>query len=711
MNTVVKLGRNDPCSCGSGRKYKRCCGQQSTAAPSAQPQHPGDATNPAAMRAGTPAGARRGALTPAHIGVLGAHMAAGRHAESERCARELLSLDPNAGLVWKVLGLALWMQGKDALTALAQAATLLPQDAEAHTNLGNAFRAAGRLEEAVQSHRRSLSINPRYAEAHNNLGSALRELGRLDEAAASYRRAVAIKPDFAMAHANLSDTLQRAGQLDDAVDALRRVTELQPDSALAHCNLGDALRVSWRLDAAVACYRHALALKGDYAEAHDRLGNALFFLGQQDEAAASCRRALALRPDIAEVHSNLGMVLMVQGRMAEAEANCRRALELDPQLTGAIVMLAELHANKGQFAEAETLLQQAIALEPDMPEAWAGLVRWRKLVRADERWLAQAQRIVSQKLPPRREVHLRYALGKYFDEMKEFEQAFINYRRANELTRRHNASYDRQALSRRVDRIIERYDREFLGRTAADGNRSDRPVFVLGMWRSGTTLAEQILASHPAVFGAGELAFWGTAAGTYEQTPLVGATRGEHDLRDLASAYLALLEAQSADARHVTDKMCSNFLHLGLIRAALPNARIIHLQRNPIDTCLSIYFQDFHYGHLYANDLGDLAHYYTEYLRVMAHWRRTLPDGAMLEVPYESLVADQIGWTRRMLDFIGLPWDPRCVDFHRTERAVATVSKWQVRQRISNSSVERWRNYEPFVAPLLTLAAHAAGTA
>jgi tetratricopeptide (TPR) repeat protein len=699
MTTAMKLGRNDPCSCGSGRKYKHCCGHQAAAIPRAPLQGPR-------------AGARREALTVAQISLLAGHVSAGRHAESERYALELLALDPDSGLVWKVLGLSQWVQGKDALPALERAAELLPQDAEAQTNLGNARRAAGQLEAAVRSHRRALAIDPDYAEAHNNLGSALRELGRLEQAAASYGRAVALRRDFAMAYANLGDTLQRLGRLEDAAEALRRVVALQPDSAMAHCNLGDALRLSWRLNDAAACYRQAVALDRAYAEAYDRLGNVLFFLGEHDEAAASCRRALDIRPDIAEVHSNLGMILMIQGHMAEAEANCRRALELDPRLTGALVMLAELHANKGQFAEAEALLRQAIAIEPDMPEAWAGLARWRKLTSGDESWLAQAQRIVSQPLPPRREVHLRYALGKYCDEMKEYAEAFVHYRRANELTRQHNATYDRAAMTRSVDRIIGSYDREFLRRAAASGDPSDRPILVLGMWRSGTTLAEQILASHPAVFGAGELAFWGNAAARFERLLPGDATHGNGDIDasligECARDYLALLQSHSADARHVTDKMCSNFLHLGLIRAALPNARIIHLQRNPIDTCLSIYFQDFHYGHLYANDLEDLAHYYGEYLRVMQHWRLTLPAGAMLEVPYESLVEDQVGWTRSMLDFIGLPWDARCIDFHRTERAIATVSKWQVRQRISKASVERWRNYEPFIAPLLGLAGFA----
>jgi len=216
------------------------------------------------------------------------------------------------------------------------------------------------------------------------------------------------------------------------------------------------------------------------------------------------------------------------------------------------------------------------------------------------------------------------------------------------------------------------------------------------MWRSGTTLAEQILASHPAVFGAGEAAFWKAAAVRYEQgCPLA----------ELGGQYVALLDRLSPPtAERVIDKMPANFLHLGLIHAGLPHARIIHMRRHPLDTCLSIYFQDFTHGHPYAHDLADIGHYYQQYLRVMEHWRRTLPAGAMLEVSYEDLVENQEGCSRRMLDFIGLPWDPGCLDFHRTPRTVTTFSKWQVRKPITRSSLQRWRNYAPYIAALSPLA-------
>jgi tetratricopeptide (TPR) repeat protein len=625
--------RNERCPCGSGKKYKACCGRIGFERPAAP------------------------ALTATQMSQLVAMMNAGRHAELERSTLGLLDQHPHSGVLWQLLGVALRMQAKDALDALARAATLLPQDAAAHNNLGNALGERGRYDDAVTSYRRALALRPDFAEAHNNLGNALLDLGQLEPAAASYGRALEIKPDYIEAYGNL----------------------------------GNALRGLGRLDEAVGSYRRALALSPESAEAHNELGMALRDLGRPDEAVESYRRALALSPDYAEAHSNLGVALRLQGRTAEAEVSCRRALAINPDLTATVVALAELHADRGHFAQAQDLFQRAISMQPQSPEAWAGIARLRTMTASDAAWLAEAQRIAGQKLPARQEVLLRYAIGKYFDDLKDFEQAFLNYRRANELTKQYRSRHEQRQLRQAVDLVTQRYDAQWLSQARGAVAASSRPVFIVGMLRSGTSLAEQILASHPQVFGAGELTFWSSASGADEP------------LGKLADAYLHVLAQLSPDAARVIDKMPGNFLHLGLIHAALPNARIIHMRRNPIDTCLSIYFQHFEANHSYANDLADLAHAYSEYLRVMKHWRSTLPEQTILDVPYEGLVEDQEAWSRKMLDFIGLPWDSRCLDFERTERTVITASKWQVRQKINTSSVERWRHYEQFVGPLRAL--------
>jgi tetratricopeptide (TPR) repeat protein len=628
---------------------------------------------------------------------------AARYVELENKARELLNLQPNAAVVWQILGLALTRQGKDALQALRMAAQLLPDDAGVHNNLGNALGRLGQLDEAVASYRRALLLTPDFAEAHNNLGHTLLDLGQPDNAAVSCRRAVDLKPRYAEAHDNLGCALLELGRLEDAAASYRRALEIEPGFVETRNNLGLALLELGRVDDALASYRRALEINPEFAEAHNNLGNALRGLGKLDDAVASYRRALKIKPNFAEAHCNLGIALRLQGRTTEAQASCRRALEINPQSAATIAVLADASADRGQFAEAEDLFKRAISIEPELPEAWAGIVHLRKMSQSDAAWLEQAQRIAGRSLPARREIPLRYAIGKYFDDVKDFDRAFINFRRANELTKLRRAKHDRLQLTQVVDLITQSHDPTWLKETRINAHESARPVFIVGMLRSGTTLAEQILASHPDVFAAGELTYWNTASAAYQSSAHGDPGNGTL-LRKLADDYLRLLDDLSNDALRMIDKMPTNFAFLGLIHAALPNARIIHMRRNPIDTCLSIYFQHFETAVSYANDLEDLAHYYSEYLRIMKHWRRVLPKDAILDVSYEGLVNDQESWSRKMLEFIGLAWDPRCLAFHETRRTVITASKWQVRQRITSASVLRWRNYEKFLGPLLRLA-------
>lgn len=697
---------------------------------------------------GTPAEAQRDssgpriavrqALAPpqGELNQLVAHMRAQRYREVELRTHELLVQYPESGIIWKFLGVSLGLQGKQALDALDQAARLLPQDAEAHLNLGNAMRVAGRLDDAAASYRRALDLKPDNAGASNSLGAALLKLGHVQEALTFFRRALAIDPAFALAHGNLGYALQRLGRPDEALVSLQRAVGLAPDFAAAHTNLGNALRDLGRLDEALASHRLALKLKPEFTEAGINLGNVLRDLGQSEaavevfrrvlgsdansaaahgnlacalrdlgrtgEAEASFRAALRIDPQYADAHRNLGVVLRHQNRIVEAEASCLKALEIDPDLPAALLLIAELRADKGRFAEAEALFKRVSAIDPNCAEAWAGISGLRKMTVGDADWLAQVLRMVGQKLPAREEIPLRYAIGKYYDDVRDYAQAFANYRRANELTKQCIPKHDRRQLTETVNAYIRQFDSAWIGAARGGAGASPCPVLIVGMPRSGTSLAEQILASHPAVSGAGELPYWTMAAESYGAAPIDRAAR-DGLIGRLGQDYVQLLARLSPGAVRVVDKMPSNFLFLGLIHAALPNARILHMRRNPIDTCLSIYFQNFDVAHSYANDLEDLAHYFGEYSRLMQHWGSSLPKHAMMEVPYEGLVDDQEAWSRKMLEFIGLPWDDRCIDFRRTERSIVTRSRWQVRQAINRSSVGRWRNYREFIAPLLTL--------
>ena len=701
------------------------------------------------------------------IGELVALVNEDRLSEAESTARRLLATHPNVGMLWKILGVALLRQGKEALPALHKSAELMADDPEAHRNLGaslceqgqwalglesfrralalapldadcqveaaDALRALGRVREAVPLYQRALQINPQYVEAQNNLGNAFLELGQPAEAAACFQLALRLRPDDAQILCNLGNAEQRLGHLDEALAVTRRAVARDPRLSVAHNQLGFVLSNLGQREEGAASYRQALALNPGYVDALNNLGNVLRDMGQRreavplyeqaikldprgvethwnlgsvlfelrrvQEALESYRRALALNPDYAPAQLSMAMAMRQQRRPAEAEQCCQAALAIDPNYVDALAFLGELRADRGCFAEAEELFQRAIALNPSCATAFFGIATHRKMSGNDETWLKGAEALVARPLPLAHSISMHYALGKYFDDLGQYDRAFENYRQANELTKRHGSTYNRGQLTRTVDQILRSCDSAFLGRFAAPGPGSERPVFIVGMPRSGTSLAEQILASHPSVVGAGEVPFWNVAFAAYRKEELKGPVQAAV-ITGMASDYLGRLSTAGSDGLRVVDKMPANFFYAGLIHAALPRARIIHMQRHPIDTCLSIYFQNFFGMGPYANDLADLAHYYGEYVRIMEHWRGLLPATALLEVPYEALVADQESWSRRMVDFVGLPWDPKCLEFHQTDRVVITASKWQVRQKIHSSSAGRWKNYEQFVAPL-----------
>jgi tetratricopeptide (TPR) repeat protein len=739
----MKPGRNDPCPCGSGEKYKHCCGLVA------------------------PAAAAAGVLNAAELSALVRLVDLNQLRDAEQRTRALLNVHPHAGLLWKILSVALMRQGKDALQALRQAAALLPRDVEAHRNLAaylcdqaqwaqalaslrraleiephdgellidaaNATRALGQVRESVALYQRALQLDPHSAEAHNNLGNAFLQLGQCEDAVRCYRLALGIKPDDAQIHCNLGNAQRQLGLLDDALSSSRRALALDPALSVAHNNLGLTLAGLGRRTEAVASYRQALTLNPDYVEAlsnlghvlpevgerrealtlfaraieldpnraetHCNLGNLLFEFRRVEDAAASYRRALILEPLNAMAHAGLGAALRMQAQAVDAEASCRAALAIDPNCVSALSLLGELRADRGQFLEAEEFFRRSIAIDPGFPFAYFSIASNRKMTRDETGWLTGTEALLAKPLPLRHEISLRYALGKYYDDIKQYGDAFGNYRQANELTKRYGVHYDPLGLTARVDRIIDSFDAASIRELQSRGEPSERPVFIVGMPRSGTSLSEQILASHSAVFGGGELAFWQNALAAYEAAG-VKSQVAANLIPGMARDYLERLTALSGDARRVVDKMPLNFMMVGLIHAAFPKARIIHMQRHPIDTCLSIYFHYFSHLHPYANELDNLAHYYGEYRRITDHWRWVLPATALLEVPYEALIEDQEHWSRRMLEFVDLPWDPNCLNFHQTDRVVITLSKWQVRQKISKSSVARWRNYEQFVGPL-----------
>ena len=492
------------------------------------------------------------------------------------------------------------------------------------------------------------------------------------------------------------------GEHAQALAHYLELVKLKPRDLLARNNLGVALLKLGRYQEAAEQFRRAASLQSTYLDAQYNLGVTLRLTGQVVESEQPLRRALSLDSRHVEARVNLGTTLVLLSRLPDARACFEKALQVAPRHTGALVGMGQIASLEGRFEEAEALFKKALVFDSALPVAWAALAGLRKMTSADAFWLKNAERVAASGLAPLEEADLRFAIGKYWDDLGKFKEAFRSYARANALQKSAAQSYDPVARTRFVDDMVRVYSRESFASVTADANDSQRPVFVTGMMRSGTSLVEQIIASHPAAQGAGELPFWNDAMRKHEDA-IRSSGLAAPARKKLAETYLSTLNSHAADARRVVDKSTFNADFLGPIHCVLPRARIVYVRRDPLDTCLSCYFHQFSPAHNFAMDLGDLAHYYGEHHRLMAHWRAVLPQGALLEVPYAELVADQEKWTRRIIEFIGLEWDDRCLDFHRTQRPVATASFWQVRQKIFNNSIGRWHNYKKFLGPLRDL--------
>jgi tetratricopeptide (TPR) repeat protein len=492
------------------------------------------------------------------------------------------------------------------------------------------------------------------------------------------------------------------GKYDEAVHLLEQALAIDHRNADAYANLGSALCRLGRFGEAEQALRAAIEIKPKHPAALLNLGTLLRDRGQFAASETALQQAVKQDPGNTSALVSLGMTFGMRDRLSEAEEYVDKALRLKPRDAAALCARGWIASIQGRFDEAEKLYRAALEANPRHPGAWALLASRKRMSAADKDWLTGVERTLADGVGPAEEAKLRFAMGKYFDDLGDFRAAFEQYQHANALQKLLGVPYDRAARAKFIENVIGGYTRQYLEQSVHGASDSERPVIVTGMMRSGTSLVEQIVASHPQAVGAGELDFWNTTA-RRQQENLQRELQEGTLARKLTHSYLKVLERHSADAVRVVDKSTFNTDHLGLIHSVFPRARLIYVRRDPVDTCLSCYFQDFANAANFTMDLSDLAHYYSEHHRVVAHWRSVLPAGSLLEVPYAELVGDPEPWTRKIVEFIGLEWDPRCLEFYKTERRVLTASNWQVRQRVYSSSVGRWRNYQKFIGPLLKL--------
>ena len=650
------------------------------------------------------------------------------HANLAEAYRALGQLDRAVGCCKAALGLA-------------------PNYPEALSNLGLAYQGLGRTTEAVDTFRRALELRPNFAPAHNNLGIILRELNQHDEALEHFRRAVELDPAYAPALTNLGQMLLDRNQAEEALPHCQEAVRLQPDMAALHHNLGNALRQLERYVEARAAYLEALRLEPELAKAQAHLGLTLMREGQTNDALPWLKRAAELDPtdatfqeflaemymerdeyaeaipyweralelskeERASTHLSLGWSLQEDGRRAEAAEHFRTALRLQPDFAGAQLNIGGLFEEEGDLEKAEAAFREALRLQSNfaLPHARLATLLRGKLPDAD--FTALEERLADPQLAAELRARLLFALAHVLDARGDHARAADSLRDANALTveqKKNKRDYAPAEHERFVDNLLNTFDSDLLTQMAGKGSPNRLPVFVLGLPRSGTTLIEQVLASHSRVHGAGELRL---GRQSFESLPSVLGREGPPlecvplldpvSIRRLADQHIERWKALAPGPfDRITDKMPDNYMYIGFLSILFPQATFIHCRRDLRDVAVSCWMTDFR-SIVWANDKEHIASRFQQYQRLMKHWRSVLPV-PIHEVDYEETVDDLEAVARRLVAACGLDWEPACLDFHRNERPIRTASVTQVRQPVYKRSVARWKNYEPALTELFTM--------
>ena len=585
--------------------------------------------------------------------------------------------------------------------AARRAVALAPTFAAAWNNLGIILQEMLKLDESRLCLERTLALEPNNPETLNNLANTFKRLGLAAEAEKRWTAALALRPDYAEVYSNLANLLNDQGEYDRAEGAARKALEINPRLADAYINLVGVETARHRHDEALRWLEALIAFAPNHPRALAARALTLKDLDRLDEALDTARRAVAAAPESPEGHNAVGQVFQAMGQFEPALAAYDRAATLPgPGQQDAIANRGTLYVEFGRKAEASKAFEEAAEAFPNSAGILCGQTDLRSFEPGDPLIAKMQSMLAREGITVADRTTLHFGLGKAFLDIGDSEQAFRHYDEGNRL-KRSTYAYDADADERWMASIAEVFSPEFLEAKAALGARSDAPIFVVGMPRSGTTLVEQILASHPMIHGAGELRRLHTLVDGIADFPASAPNLSAAQLKALGEAYLAYVAPMAAGRRHVVDKMPSNFQLCGVIRLILPDAHIIHCRRDPVDTCLSCYTKLFAGEQAFTYNQTEVGRFHRAYQALTAHWRATLPSSHFLEVDYEAVVENIEAETRRMLDFLGLPWDEACLRFHETERPVRTASVNQVRQPLYRTSAGRWRKHGAHLQPLI----------
>ena len=670
----------------------------------------------------------------------------GKYGQAERVCRQIIAARPSSADAYNILGVTLYAAGfpVEGIEALRKAVEIAPNSASIYANLGEVLRQQGERKEAARVLERAVELEADHAQALNNLGIICFERNKPKVAADYYRRAIEARPSMAEAHNNLGNALRLTGDHDGAAQAYQDALVHRERYPEAYNNLGTLLQQQGKLDEAEHALRKAVAQNPKYVEAYGNLANLYVALKKDQEALRAlgdalkiapthvstllvtartqtrrgahqlaeqaARHALVQEPDNAEALTVLGQILHEVDRYDEALEVLERAVTANPQNAEALNFYGVALKSVGRLDEAREYILKALRRNRGMFGAYANL---NDLVDFSEgegaELFDEMDRIFKNAKNPGSEAFLalHFAYAKGLEDRGEHERALHHYITGGKL-KRAQLDYKEEDSATFFDAIRSTFPKDVFENRKFEGNPDERPVFIVGMPRSGSTLVEQIISSHPDIYGAGEVKYLSQAIGrtrdrfpSLPKYPQMMEKISTAQMGIIADTYLKLLTHSSGESKRVTDKLLTNYFFVGLIHLLFPNAKIINTQRDPVDTCLSGFTKLFKDDMPHSYDLGELGRYYGKYRQLMEHWHAVLPAGVLKTVQYEDVVADTEKEAKALIEFLALDWDPKCVDFHKSDRPVKTASVAQVRKPIYKTSVKRWKKYGPGLQPLV----------
>ena len=600
------------------------------------------------------------------------------------------------------------LQGGDqseAKTLFEEVLGIDETNSDAHHFLGVVAMERGQREVAHRYLKGAIRLRPNEAKFHNSLGVFLVRERRFPFAIHHFWQAIALQPDYVDGLKNLANALADIGDHEESLQMAERALKFAPDVVEILFIKARSLQRMGRIDEAADQFDAILKNRPDYVPARTEYGFICLDRDEYEMARRHLQQAVQSAPKNSRGIQGLGLVYERLGDIDKAVDTWERCLKISPNEPQVLTSLGQCSIQVGRIDQGREYLNHAIRLSPRSAEAHLGLAMSGKATESDPQIARLAMLIDDAGIVGDQRVRMHFALGKLYEDTKQFEKAFEQYQSGNQL-KRGMIEYDSQQTTTTVNSYIDFFSRDRLRKPPASySSVSSKPLFVLGMPRSGTTLVEQILASHPSIHGAGELSHLEKLVRRMPEMvepqvsfPFCLERLSNEQLHDEASAYADMLERVAPDAARVVDKMPKNFFYAGLITMMWPNAKIVWCRRDPLDTCISCYNRFFIKGQPFSWDFEELGHYFSEHERLGKHWQQSLPT-QMFEINYEELTETPEPIVRSLIDYVELPWDDQCLRFHETDRRVKT-NPLQVRQPIYKTSVSRASRFEPWIGPL-----------